>query len=125
MIYIQSRSRVSVCGKTAEPTGKDRAFVLIVLLNNVSFYVVKNNFISGKDAGLVGFVALGKKVELISQNLYITVDDCPQKFLDGRDPYMKSTTVYVLSGRATPIIPNTLMMLSILIITIIHRLLQP
>ena len=100
-------------------------FVLIVLLNNVSFYVLKNNFISGKDAGLVGFVTLGKKVELISQNFYITVDDCPQKFLDGRDPYMKSTTVYVLSGRATPIIPNTLMMLSILIITIIHRLLQP
>ncbi|XP_067938193.1 uncharacterized protein [Watersipora subatra] len=28
-------------------------------------------------------------------------DDCPQRFLDGRDPYMKATMVYILSAAST------------------------
>lgn len=54
----------------------------------------------------------------------VVVDDCPQKFLDGRDPYMKSTTVYVLSGKASLTLPNSLLLLllSILSISTTHQL---
>ena len=33
--------------------------------------------------------------------VFLLVDDCPQRFLDGRDPYMKSTMVYIISSAPT------------------------
>ncbi|KAF6035131.1 hypothetical protein EB796_006554 [Bugula neritina] len=49
-------------------------------------------------------------------------DDCPQKFLDGRDSYMRASTVYILSA-STKSVVNTYLLIMLITLSAVTKIL--